>query len=136
ETLPAASIVRSWTVVVPSPVTTADAPGTDADHVVPPLVDVRYSYPARPEPPLSVPPVAVIDTEASACQEVEPPATVGTVGIVRSMRSVACTQFERSPSASTARNCTRVWPSAETAFEAPGVADDHVVPPSVDVRSS
>ena len=42
ETLPAPSIERSWTIVVPSAVTAAEAPAVAADHVVPPLADVRY----------------------------------------------------------------------------------------------
>ena len=42
DTLPAPSIERSWTMVVPSAVTAAEAPAVAADHVVPPLADVRY----------------------------------------------------------------------------------------------
>ena len=81
-------------------------------------------------------PLAEIETEASARQDVEPPVTVGAVGSVRSIRSVACTQFERRPTPSIARNCTSVWPSAVADLDVPEVIDDQVVPPSVDVRYS
>ena len=82
-------------------------------------------------------PLAEIDTEASACQEVEPPVTVGAVGSVRSIRSVACTQFERRPSAVDRPELhQRLALGASPTSTAPAVTDDQVVPPSVDVRYS
>src|SRR5450755_1098082 len=83
ETLPAPSIARICTMVVPSPVMAAGA-ATAADHVLPPSVDVRYWYPESPEPPASVEPDAVMVTGAVACQLADPPVTdEGAVGLVR-----------------------------------------------------
>ena len=39
---------RNSTSVVPCAETVVVGPDTAADHVLPPFVDVRYSYPARP----------------------------------------------------------------------------------------
>ena len=70
------------------------------------------------------------------------PETVGLVGAPRSSLTVlpapatAGTHGDTFPAPSTARNCTRVLPSAAIATDAPDVPFDHVTPESVDVRYS
>jgi len=62
------------------------------------------------------------------------------VGAVRSIRTVFAAMAglgahaETLPSASAARNCTRVSPSAATVSDAPDDAADQVAPPLVEVR--
>ena len=58
---------------------------------------------------------AVIVTGPS-CQLVLPPATVGRVGSVRSIRTVACTQAELKAGDAPSKvwNHTSVWPSLDT----------------------
>ena len=79
-------------------------------------------------------------TAPTFCQESEPPVTTGAVGAVRSMRTVsplsatAGAQFDVNPAVSTARNWTRVSPSAVIVSVAPVETVLQVVPPSVDVR--
>ena len=85
---------------------------------------------------VSVPPVAETVTEATFCQDKEPPETVGAPGVVRSSRTVACVQPEALPTLSTPRNCTRVSPCAVIALDVAVAMDDQVVPPLVDVRTS
>ena len=72
-------------------------------------------------------------TWATLCQPPDPPVSAGSVGAVRSSRTVACTQFDVRPALSTPRNCTSVSPSADTAMLVPVVGDDQVEPPSVEV---
>src|SRR5215471_9312841 len=116
-----------------------DGPETGALHVAPPLVDVRYSYPATPEP-RSVDPDAESRIEGTLCHDDEPPLTLGAVGFVRSRRTVsdapglAGTHADVLPALSTDRNCTRVSPSALMVSALPLVGADQVVPPSVEVR--
>jgi hypothetical protein len=112
-----------------------DVPEVIDDQVVPPSVDVRYSYPVRPEP-ASVEADAVAVREATLCHAEEPPDTVGSLGALRSSFAVPCTQEELLPAPSTARKRTSVWPSAETEVELPDCGADQVVPPSVDVSYS
>ena len=87
-------------------------------------------------------PDAETTTDATLCQLEEPPATLGAVGAVRSMRTVlpapelAGFQAERLPAPSTVRNCSSVWPSALIASDAPDAGEPHVVPPSADSRNS
>ncbi len=133
ETSPTPSTAANCTSVVPCAETTALAPAVAADHVLPPLAEVSYSYPATPEP-ASVDPAAVTVTVGPACHDVEPPVSVGAVGAVRSMLTVPFTQAETLPTASTDRNCTSVSPSAEIVTEVPGVAVDQVLPPLLEVR--
>ena len=135
EVLPAPSTLRNCTWVVPSAATFTDAPEAGADQA-PPFRLVRYSYPARPDPPVSVEPDAETATGAEACQDEEPPATLGADGSVRSIRTVAPTHAEVFPAPSTARSWTRVSPCAETVATAPAPAADQVAPPSVEVRCS
>src|SRR5215831_13612674 len=110
DTLPALSVLRNCTSVWPSALTVSLVPAVGADQVRPPSVEVRSCRPAKPEPPVSLPPVAEIVIEATFCQVVAPPETVGATGVVRSMRTVsvasgtAGTQFDVKPAASTARN--------------------------------
>ncbi len=76
------------------------------------------------------------------CQASDPPVTVGKLGAVRSMRTVlpgpglAGDQADALPSASSERNCTSVWPSADAVTEDPGAGADQVAPASVDSRYS
>src|SRR5947208_16854571 len=58
EPFPALSVVRNWTSVCPSDETVTLVPAAGADQVEPPSVEVRCWMPAKPEPPLSVPPAA------------------------------------------------------------------------------
>ena len=101
ETLPALSIERSWTSVVPSAVTAAEAPAVAADQVAPPLADVRTgSRPARSRRRR-----CCRSRRSNGGQRLpgrRPPVDGGAVGTVRSIRSVACTQFERRPAPSIA----------------------------------
>ena len=75
-------------------------------------------------------------TEATFCQDEEPPLTVGAVGVVRSRRTVACVQADALPILSTARNCTSVSPCAVIALDVAVAVADQVVPPLVDMRTS
>jgi hypothetical protein len=90
-------------------------------------------------PLLAVDPLAEIVTEATLCHDSDPPETVGAVGAVRFSRTVfsapfvAGAQSEVFPAVSTARNRTRVSPSAVMVSLDPVVALDQVVPPSVEV---
>ncbi len=63
----------------------------------------------------------------------EPPATVGTLGAVRSSWTLVCTQADAWPATSSAWSRTSVVPSALTETDAPAVAADQVAPPSADV---
>jgi hypothetical protein len=58
------------------------------------------------------------------------------LGAVRSRRTVALTQFEARPAASTARKRTSVSPSAEIDADEAVVLDDQVEPPFVEVWRS
>src|SRR5437588_1504446 len=140
EVLPALSVVRNWTSVCPSAPTVRLDPALGADHVRPLSSDVRCSMPAKPEPPVSVLPLALTVTEATFCHVVEPPETVGAAGAVRSIRTVlpapgtAGAQEEVNPATSTARNCTTVSPWAVIRAGLPVAGAPQVTPPSVDVR--
>ena len=70
---------------------------------------------------------------ATFCQVRDPPETVGAVGAVRSMRTVAWVVAETNPATSSAANRTKVWPCALTVTLAPAVAADQVTPLSTDV---
>jgi hypothetical protein len=76
------------------------------------------------------------------CQPEGAPAMTGSVGKVRSRRTVlpasatAGAQPDVLPTASADRNCTIVSPSAMTATLGPDAGADQLVPPSVDVRYS
>src|SRR4029078_7543783 len=85
---------------------------------------------------VSVPPVAETVTEATFCQDEEPPETVGAPGAGRSSRTVACVQVDALPTLSTARNCTSVSPCAVIALDVAVGMDDQVVPPLGAVRPS
>src|SRR5437773_9557002 len=85
--LPTPSMARNCTSVWPSALTVVAAPAAGDDHVAPASVEVRYSYPETPFS-ASVEPPAVIAIEATLCHVSAPPATVGVVGAVRSMRTV------------------------------------------------
>ena len=73
-------------------------------------------------------------------QLVAPPVTAGAVGAVRSICAVlpapaaAGDQAEELPALSSARNWTRVEPSAVIPMLAPGAWAVQVTPPLVDVR--
>src|SRR5436190_3334543 len=112
----------------------SEAPDAAALQVVPPSVDSRDSKPLTPDPPVSVPAAAEIDTEATFCHDSEPPDTVGVPGAVRSIRATPCTHADVLPAPSTARNSTSVSPSAVTESDPPAAAADHVTPASVEVR--
>src|SRR5439155_19953906 len=118
-----------------------EAPAVGEDHVAPASVAVRYSYPETPFS-ASVEPPAAIARKATFCQVSAPPDTTGVVGAERSMCTVllapttAGAHVEGLPERSSARNCTTVSPSADTASDAPAVGLSQVVPPSVDVRYS
>src|SRR4051812_19640269 len=81
---PDASTERNCTIVVPSPLTGAEAPATAAVQVVPLSVERRYSYPVRPLP-LSVEPDAVAFTEAAGCPQDGAPPKGGGGGRVGSV---------------------------------------------------
>src|SRR5437870_48786 len=66
EALPERSSARNCTTVSPSAEAAIDPPAVGASQVVPPSVDVRYSYPAMPEPP-SADPEADTVTEGTLC---------------------------------------------------------------------
>jgi hypothetical protein len=92
--------------------------------------------PLRP----SADPDAVIVTEDAGCHDDEPPETAGMDGAAVSIFTVLAAPLaagahpdETFPALSVARICTSVVPSAEIVAGA-GIAADHVVPPSVDVR--
>src|SRR5262245_1145002 len=85
---PDTSIERNWTSVWPAAEIVTAAPGCGAVHVVPPSVEVRYWYPDRPLPGESVEPLPVTVSEAAFVQVSDPPATVGAVGALRSIRAV------------------------------------------------
>ena len=104
--------------------------------MVPPSVEVRYWYPERPEPPVSLEPLAVTVADAAVDQAAEPPATAGAEGAVRSSLTVACVHGEASATPSTAANRTSVVPCAEIAALGPVVGDDHVLPPLTEVSYS
>ena len=73
-------------------------------------------------------------TEAALVQLSEPPLTLGSVGSVRSRRTVAVgDQAEVLPAPSTAADCTSVSPSAETVSVAPEAAGDQLAPASLEV---
>src|SRR5512133_3822678 len=88
ETLPAPSMLRYCTMVTPSPVTPAGLAATGAVQFTPLSTDRRYSYPASPDPPLSLDPDADTATDVAACHEREPPVTAGALGTVPSSRTV------------------------------------------------
>ena len=70
------------------------------------------------------------------CQLKEPPAALGALGALRSIRTVACFQPDVNPAPSTARKRTSVSPSLVTASDAPATAGDQLAPPSVEVERS
>ena len=57
----------------------------------------------------------------------------GALGFVRSILTVADTQFDVFPTLSVARNRTTVDPSLVTVTWFPDTSGDHSTPPSVDV---
>ncbi len=75
-----------------------------------------------------------------SCHASAPPLTVGVPGSVRSIRTVlpavadAGAQADCKPVASTARNCTSVWPWLPIVTDPPFWAVVQVVPPSVELR--
>ncbi len=110
ETLPALSVARIWTSVVPSAVIVAGA-ASGFDQLVPPSVEVRYWYGPISDPPVSLAPVAVRVVEP-VFQLVDPPVTlVALLGAVRSIMTVPAAgadpgHAEALPSASVAWNST------------------------------
>ena len=78
--------------------------------------------------------------DAVDCQPSEPPLMLGSVGAVRSIRTVPVAsggvgvQSDRLPAASTARNSISVSPSSLIVASGPAVGADQLPPPSVDVR--
>ena len=92
------------------------------------------SRPGR-EPPVSVPPVAVIDDRRQRLPG-RRAAGDGRRGRDRPVDAAwsPASSSSAAPALSTRWNRTSVWPSAVTASEAPAVIDDQVVPPLVDVR--
>ena len=77
-----------------------------------------------------------MSSEATLCQAGEPPATVGSDGSVRSIRTATCVHPDVRLEKSTARNSTSVSPSAITSSVVPGRGADQVLPPSVELRDS
>src|SRR5690348_11757610 len=140
--LPAPSTARNWPSVEPCAEIVGGGPEGADDHVCPPSVDVRYWYPASPEPPESVEPDAEMPTDATDCQARDPPLTMGAVGGVPSMRTVSDARGVAGihapgfPATSTARNWTSVSPSSLTVSDDPVLGQTHVVPPSIEVRYS
>jgi len=80
--------------------------------------------------------------EATLCQRLEPPESVGSLGAVRSRRTVPLEsgatgpQPEALPAASRALNWTSVSPSAATVREVPGCGADQLALPSLENRDS
>ena len=89
----------------------------------------------------SVAPVAVMVLDAAADHVREPPATVGAVGLTRSIWTtlpppgLLGDHGPTFPAPSIARNWTIVWPWAETASEVPVAAAVQLVPPLVEARN-
>src|SRR5690348_13836079 len=114
-----------------------DPPGAAPDQCAPRSLDVRYSYPARPDPPASVDPEAITVSDASRIARLLPPDAVGSDGGVVSIIAVVAPDTADHADAcarlSTDRNSTSVVPSAEIVAAGPATGADHVVPPSVDV---
>ena len=110
-------------------------------QVAPASVEVRYSYPERPEAPPDEPD-AVIVVDAWLSHDSDPPATVGALGLVRSRRTVLVApevvgvQEDVLPALSIERYWTSVSPSALITTEAPEVAVPQLTPASVEVRYS
>ena len=123
---PETSSARNRTSVWPWAEIALRAPEVAADQVVPPSVEVSYSYPARPET-ASVEPDAVSVIDGTDCQLDEPPATVGSVGFERSSFTVDPAvaddgvQADVLPAPSMDWNCTSVVPSALIGADAPAV---------------
>ena len=118
-------------------------PPTGELHVVPPSVEVSYSYPARPLPEVSVAPDAVTVTEAVLVHVSDPPVrVVGAAGAVRSSLAVLAApavpgvQAEALPARSTERTWTSVAPSAVTVVPFPTAPLDQDEPLLVEVRNS
>ena len=83
---------------------------------------------------------SLADTETvaeTAVSQLDDPPVALTTGAVRSSLIVlpapTLDQAEALPAASTARNCTSVWPSSLTVSELPETGPDQVTPPSVEV---
>ena len=120
EALPSASSDRNSTSVAPSAEIVAAAPAVGADQVLPPSAEVRYSYPAKPDPASAGVPVGWTVTEAAFAQAPEPPMSTGSAGgrvstIASAVGSaLAGAHAEALPALSSARNCTHVVPSAVT----------------------
>src|SRR3954451_1331197 len=72
--------------------------------------------------------------DATLCHAADPPVTLGSVGAVRSIRTVLDplddegAQADALPSESTPRNCTSVWPSAVTVMPEAVAGAVHVPP--------
>ena len=139
EVKPMPSMLRNCTRVTPSALTTTLPPLVGELHVAPLSVEVRYSCPVTPLP-ASLPPLPVTVTEATLCQTVDPPATVGMPGALRSMRTVlaavavAGVHADALPAPSMLRICTSVSPSPVTVAVAPFTALPQVEPPLVESR--
>ncbi len=140
EGLARASSERNSTSVVPSAVTAAAAPATGCDHVAPASADVRYSYPAKPEPASVGVPVGCTVADAAFAQAAEPPVRTGSEGPVVSTIAVAAgsgvagDHAEAFPALSSARNWTKVVPSALTFTLAPAPAAPNDAPPFAELR--
>ena len=131
DVLPAVSVASKRTRVVPTVEMVALAPSVGLDQVVPPSVDVSQSKWSTPDPPESLE-LALIVTDGTFCGLSDPPVTVGVVGGVLSMRTFELDHGESFPKVSYARNRTIVLPLLVTVSVLPGLAADHVAPPSVD----
>jgi hypothetical protein len=115
---------------------------TGADQVVPPFADVRYWYQATPEPGESMAPEPVMVTLAAFVHDSDPPATVGSVGGVRSILVVFVAppvpgfHADALPALSTLRSWVTVAPSAVITPALPVAGADQVAPLSVELRYS
>ncbi len=139
EVLPASSVERNCTRVVPSRETVVDVSAVVVPQVEPRSSEVRYWVPATPEAASE----EDDETAREAAVDHTPSAPLWeTPGAVRSMRTlpslptVAGDQALALPAESVARNCTRVTPSALTSTDAPATGVDQLEPLSVEVRWS
>ncbi len=140
EAFPSASSDRNSTRVAPSAEIVAADPAVGADQVLPASADVRYSYPAKPDPASAGVPVGCTITDATFAQVPEPPVSTGSDGgrvstIASAVGSaLAGAHAELLPALSSARNCTQVVPSAVTFAVAPAAAALHEAPALAELR--
>ncbi len=141
ERLPARSLERNSTTLLPSAEITVDDPAVVAVQLAPSSALVRNSKGPRPEPPASVErEVGVTVVDAAFDHAPAPAATPGTVGSTLSITAVpagspaAGAQGETLPALSTPRNCTQVVPVVATVNRLPLPGVDQCSPASALVR--